>query len=458
MENNNNFENIRNELVNYFKSNITLSYAFRIKNLKILRSMVKENLNEINLALKEDLNKDPYEVYLSEISLFYSEINYLIKNLKKLMKKKIAKPSFSTFPASTHIINKPYGLVLIMSPWNYPLQLSLVPLAGAIAGGNVVILKMSEYSVNTTKLLTKLIEKYFKDPFIKVVNGDKEIASKLLDLKYDKIFFTGSTNVGKVVLSKANKYLTPCLLELGGKSPVIILKDADIKLAAKKIIWGKILNAGQTCVAPDYVLIDQSIKDKFIQEVKVVSKEFFDNKMIHDPSYPKIINEKHYQRLKEFIINQNIIYGGEFDDKLVKISLTLILNPSLDSKVMNEEIFGPILPLITFNNEEFIYEYLNDKPKPLALYIFSNNKKEINNLMNLPFGGCSINDTILHMSTINLPFGGIGESGIGDYHGIYTYKAFTHEKPIFKANNRFDISLRYHPYKNKIKILKKLFK
>ena len=452
------FLKIRDELISFYKSKETLSYGFRIKMLKQLKLMVSENLEAINKALWLDLNKSEYESYLTEVSMLYSEIDYFIKRLKKLMQPKKVKKSLVTYPARGYIMTEPYGLVLIMSPWNYPLQLALIPLAGSIAGGNVSILKMSEYSVNTSNLLADLIKKYFPESYIKVISGDSNVGDRLLDLRFDKIFFTGSKTVGKIVLAKAAKYLTPCDLELGGKSPVVVTKNASLELAAKRIIWGKLLNAGETCVAPDYILCDELIKDRLLALLIKYINKFLGSDPLNNLEYPKIINKKSYDRLKELALGNSISYGGRFDDEGLKLEPTILVNPSLNSRVMTEEIFGPILPIITYKDLDYAYSFIEEREKPLAFYIFSNDKKEINRFLTLSFGGGAVNDTILHMTPLNLPFGGAGESGMGSYHGAYTYKAFTREKSVLRAKPYLDLSLRYHPYLNKINILKKLFK
>ncbi len=453
-----NFNEFRENLINFYRTNQTLSYSFRLKALKRLKLLVEENLDRIFEALRLDLNKSDYEAYLTEISMVYQEINYLCRNLKHLMKPKRVRKSLITYPARGYIYPEAYGVVLIMAPFNYPLQLSLIPLAGAIAGGNVVFLKLSEDSINTSLLLIELINKYFDSSYIKAITGDKEASSQILELKFDKIFFTGSPRVGKIVLSAASKNLTPCDLELGGKSPVIVTESANLDLASKRIIWGKIINAGQTCVAPDYVLCSEAILKPLANKMEEYILKFLGSDPVNNLEYPKIINLKSYMRLKDLIKGNEIIYGGKCNDDSLRIEPTILLNPNLNSRAMTEEIFGPILPIITYKNLDEAYSFILEREKPLAFYIFSSKKEEINKFMNLSFGGAAINDTILHMTDLRLPFGGSGNSGMGSYHGKYTFKAFTREKSVLRAKGYLDLSLRYHPYEGKLKLLKRLFK
>lgn len=440
----------------YFNSLETLSYEFRKNALLSLKKAIISNQLEIEEALFKDLGKNKVESYMAEIGIVLKEISFMLKHLKKFMKSKRVKTSLTDFPAKTKIMPYPYGVVLIMSPWNYPINLTLSPLVGVIASGNTCILKPSEYSENTSKVISKMIKSIFPEKYISVVTGDKIISQTLLDQNFDYIFFTGSKNVGKIVMEKASKNLTPVSLELGGKSPCIIDSSASLKVAARRIVFGKYLNAGQTCIAPDYIFIHHSIKEEFIEYFKEALIEQYGDNPLKNQDLCKIINQKHYNRLKELINNQNIIIGGEYDDKLLKIAPTIIDNVTYTNKIMEDEIFGPILPILVYNDIEEVINYINVNPSPLALYLFTN-RKEIENkiLKSCNFGGGCINDVIVHFANENLPFGGVGESGIGAYHGKNSFDTFTHYRSLIKKSNLIDIRFRYAPYTSiKEKIIK----
>lgn len=439
----------------FFNSNITKDIKFRKEQLKKLYNLIKDSEDEILNALKSDLNKSEYEAYMTEIGFALEEITTLIKGIKKWSKPKKVKSPLSQFPAKSYIYKEAYGVCLIISPWNYPFQLAIAPLAGALAAGNCAIIKPSEFSVNTSKLLRKLINKNFDESYIKVIEGESTVSQQLLAEKFDYIFFTGSTNVGKIVMNEAAKHLTPVTLELGGKSPCIIDNTANLKLAAKRIVWGKFLNAGQTCIAPDYILVDELIKDRLIDYLKSSIKELFNL----DEHYPKIINEKHYKRLLSLLDNEDVVYGGKGYINTLQIEPTIIDNVNWESKIMEEEIFGPLLPIITFSNLEEVIKLVNLKPKPLALYFFSNSKENQNLILNnISYGGGCINDTIVHLASAHLPFGGVGNSGIGSYHGKASFDTFSHKKSIMKRSNRIDIPLRYPPFSKSTKLLKRFLK
>lgn len=442
----------------YYKTNETKDYLFRINALRSLKRVIKENEEQINSALLNDLNKSKYESYLCELGLIYEEINYTLRNLKKWMKNQRVRTPLAQFPSKSFISPEPYGVVLIMAPWNYPIQLCLCPLIGAIAGGNCAVIKPSAYAPNCSAVIKKLINEAFPSHYVDVVEGSREQNQELLMQKFDYIFFTGSVSVGKVVMEAASKNLTPVSLELGGKSPVIVDESCDLYLASKRIAFGKILNAGQTCVAPDYVFVNRKIKDEFVKYYIEAIEKFFPNGSYND--FPHIINEKHFNRLKRLLNDENVLFGGNTEEKNLFIEPTLLDSITLQSKIMQEEIFGPILPLIEYDDISECIEYIASKPKPLALYLFSNNKKTINEILrSCSFGGGCINDTIIHLATSNMGFGGVGDSGIGSYHGKKSFDTFTHYRSIVHKRFWLDIKVRYRPYTDKKdKIIRKLMK
>lgn len=443
----------------YFKTGETLNVDFRIRQLKTLRSAIKEYEEEILEALRLDLNKSGLEGYATEIGVSLNDIDFAIRNIKKWTKRIYKKTSIINFPSRSFTIREPYGLTLIISPWNYPFNLTIQPLIGAIAGGNCAIVKPSEYSRYTSDILEKIIVKCFDEKYISLIKGGKEANQSLLKEKFDYIFFTGSTKVGKVVMESAAKYLTPLTLELGGKSPAIVCSDADIKVASKRIIWGKFINSGQTCIAPDYLLVDSKIKKELVKEMIKAILDFYGEKPIENEEYGKIINNEHFNRLKNYLKDKDILFGGNSSEDKLSIEPTLIDNVSLEDDIMNEEIFGPILPIIGFSKIEETIALIENNPTPLALYLFTNNKNiEEKILSEISFGGGCINDTVMHVSSHNLPFGGVGRSGMGSYHGKKTFDTFTHEKSILKKSTLIDIPLRYPPYKGNLKWVKKIFK
>lgn len=439
------------ELINkqrkFYSSNISKDLKFRIQNLKLLRSIIIKYEKEIQEALRLDLGKSETEAYMTEIGIVLDEIKYNIKHLAKWAKKKYVSTPLSQFPARSYRIPEPRGLVLIISPWNYPFLLSIQPLIGAIAAGNCVIIKPSEYSVNTSKLLKKILTEIYNEAYVSVVLGEKEVAQELLKEKFDYIFYTGSTKIGKIVMEAAAKDLTPVTLELGGKSPCIVDEKCNVELAAKRIAYGKILNSGQTCVAPDYVFVHQNIKEEFLNYLIKYIKNFLGENALNNSDYPKIINEMQFNRIISLIDKEHVIYGGGYNRNILKIEPTILTIKDMTSKVMQEEIFGPILPIIGYNNLDYIINYININPKPLALYLFTNNKKiEKRILKEVSYGGGCINDTIIHLANKKLGFGGIGNSGIGEYHGKFSFDTFSHYKSIIKKSNHIDLPVRYHPY------------
>lgn len=445
----------------FYKKGETKEINFRIDNLKKLKRIIKLNENRILDALNKDLGKSNFESYATEIGIVYEEINMHIKNIKKWSKVEKRKSPISYYPAKSYVYREPYGVTLIIGPFNYPFQLTIAPLIGAISAGNTAIIKPSENTKNISLLLEELINENFNEEYIRVVSPleGKEAVSLLLDLPFDYIFFTGSVRVGKIIMEKAAKYLTPITLELGGKSPCIVDSDAKLELAAKRIVWGKFLNAGQTCVAPDYLYVNKSIKEKLL---KLIVKEIhnqFGIDVRNSCDYPRVVNKISLDRLKEYLNDGDIYYGGDIDDKNLYIQPTILTNVRIDSPVMTDEIFGPILPVLEFEKIEEVIEFVNNREKPLALYYFSENNKKIEHVLrNTTSGGVTINDTIIHVANSNLPFGGVGTSGIGKYHGKSSFDIFTHERAVMKRGTFIEFNIRFAPYKDKIKLLKRVMK
>lgn len=448
-------DNILEKHKKFFDLGKTKQVKFRIEALKKLKREILDNEIEIKEALKKDLNKSYSESYMTEIGMTLSELNYVIKKISKWAKNKIVYTPIVHFPSISFKSPEPYGTVLILAPWNYPFMLVMEPLIGAICAGNTVIIKPSEFAPNTALIIEKIITNCFNDEYIKVVQGDKNISQKLISLKVDYVFYTGGTRVGKIVMEEAAKNLIPVTLELGGKSPCIIDESADIKLAAKRLMFGKLLNAGQTCIAPDYVLVSNKVKNEFIKEIEHSLEKFLGKDALNNEDYPRIINEVHFNRLQNLLENQNIILGGKSNKDNLKIEPTLLYNPNKNSKVMNEEIFGPILPIIEYKTIEEAIRYIKEYEKPLALYLFTSNKKvEKKILREISFGGGCINDTIIHIANSNMSFGGVGHSGIGGYHGKSSFDTFSHYRSITKKFS-LDLPIRYMPYANiKDKIIK----
>jgi aldehyde dehydrogenase (NAD+) len=442
----------------FFNTDKTKSLDFRMDALQKLRNSLIFNEREILDALKSDLNKSDFEGYMSEIGMVRDEAGYIIKHLPKWIKNIKVSTPMAQFCSKSFIVPEPYGVVLIMSPWNYPLQLCLEPLIGALAAGNCAIIKPSAYAPATSKIVADIISKIYPPEYVSVVEGGRKENSELLDQKFDYIFFTGSVAVGKQVMESASKYLTPVSLELGGKSPTIVDKTANIPLAAKRIAFGKYLNAGQTCVAPDYILAHSSIKDQLIAELGKQIKAFFGSDPLSDKDLPKIINEKHFDRILGLMKDEKTVIGGRSNKESRLIEPTVLDGITFDSPVMQEEIFGPVLPIITFDDINEVIALLKDKPKPLALYLFSDDKAIQDTVLEkLSFGGGCINDTIIHLATSKMGFGGVGNSGMGSYHGKFSFDTFTHYKSIVHKKNWIDIPMRYHPYNEKNYSLIKVF-
>ena len=441
----------------FFKTDKTKSYYFRIEALKKLYELIKSRQNDILHALEADLGKSHFEGYLTEISVTLLEIRHAIKHLRKWMKIKKVRTPITLFKAKTYLYQEPYGIVLIMSPWNYPFQLAISPLIGAIAAGNTAILKLSEESPHTSLLTKTMLNSIFETSYVAVVLGDLSVSQEVLQKRYDYIFFTGSTHVGKIVMREAAKHLTPVTLELGGKSPAIIDRQIDFMLAAKRIVYGKFINAGQTCIAPDYVLIHQDDVNKFIDALKTNINLLYGDDPILSNDYPRIINQKHHQRLVKLLNDGNILVGGNYN--MEKIAPTVMIDIQKDSPLIKDEIFGPILPIFTYYEENQIFEFIENIEKPLALYLFTK-KKDLKNkiVRKLSFGGATINDTIMHFANHHVPFGGVGHSGMGNYHGIHSFRTFSHEKVVLDRSTVVDLYFRYPPYDTKrLKFIKRIF-
>ena len=443
----------------FFDSQITLPNTFRIKKLKALQKELGKREKDIYKALKNDLSKSGFESMASETVLVEKEIAKMIKMLPLWNRPHRAKSSLINFPSKDYIVPEPYGKTLIISPWNYPFQLSVTPLIGAVAAGNTVVLKPSEFAPHTASIIHSIIETVFDEEHVAVVEGDASTATTLLKKQWDYIMFTGSTVVGKIVAKAAAEYLTPTTLELGGKSPCIVDETAPVSITAKRLVWGKFLNCGQTCIAPDYLLVHENIKDKLIQEIILYIEKSFGKNQQDSTDYGRIVHQKHFNKLKKSLQNQKLVYGGQMDEKKLFFGPTLIENPPLESELMQEEIFGPILPITVYKEEEDIHNILEKRERPLAFYVFSKRKKFINKLFRrYSFGGGVANDSIIQFANDNLPFGGVGHSGIGAYHGKYSFKNFTHEKPIIKRSFWFDLPGRYAPYPKSLSLLKFLLK
>ncbi len=441
---------------NYFNQDHTRDYTFRKTQLKKLYTAIKLYEDMIKDALYKDLHKSSFEAYATEIGITLKHIKKAQKALKKWMKTEKVKTPFYHVLTKSYIQPEPLGQVLIIGPYNYPFHLVIEPLIGAIAAGNTVIIKPSEYTIHTEAVIKQMIEETFDPEYIRVVTGAKEVTSALINLPFDHIFFTGSTEVGKIVYQAAAKNLVPVTLELGGKSPAIIEKTADLKVAANRIVFGKFMNAGQTCIAPDYIYIDESKKEKFIDYLKKSIETFYPNM---EEDYAKIVNERHFNRLNDLIDKNKVIYGNKQDKKLHQISPTLMDQVTFSDSIMQEEIFGPILPILTFNSIDEAISKLRELEKPLAFYIFTKSQTiESMILEKLSFGSAAINDTITQVANNNLPFGGVGASGIGSYHGKQSFDTFSHHKTYIKKSTIIDPKIAYPPYKNKEKWLKRILK
>lgn len=436
----------------FFDEGHTKSYEFRIAQLNKLKAMVQQNEEAVLEALYNDLHKPEFEAYISEIGVLYEEINTAIKNLKNWMKPQKVKTALIIQPSESKIYYDPLGVVLIIGPWNYPFQLLLAPLVGAIAAGNCAILKPSDQTSHVSELLVKIIGDNFSEDYISVVQGKGEVIGPMLinEFRFDHIFFTGSINVGKKIAEMAARHLTPVTLELGGKSPAIVMNDANLKVAAKRLVWAKFFNAGQTCVAPDYVLVEDSVKNELIENMKEAIKAYFGENPEQSESYGRIINARRVENLKRLMNQGRIISGGRVNEADKYIEPTLIDGVSIEDPIMQEEIFGPLLPIITFTSLKEALEVIRKNRYPLSLYLYTQNEAtEEFFLKNVEFGGGCINNSIVHLVNSRLPFGGVGYSGMGNYHGKYSFETFSHRKSVVKSKTSIDPNLRYAPYKQK---------
>lgn len=453
-------EKIINEQKIFFRTGLTNTEDFRKKALITLKNSINKYKDEIIYALKMDLNKSSTESYISEIASAFAEIDFSLKNLSDWMKDTREITNMEAMPAKSFTRYEPLGVTLVISPWNYPFLLAINPIVNAISSGNTVILKTSKKSSYTSKIIKKLLDESFDRAFIYCVDNEKVSHDELLSYKYDHIFFTGSQKVGKIIMKKASENLTKVTLELGGKSPCIVDESANLKFAAKRIIWGKLLNSGQTCVAPDYLLVHKDVKKELLRLMKQTILEFYGDRALENPDYPRIIDKNSFERLINLMEGQNIYTGGLYNSKTLKIEPTIIDDVDFSNKIMQEEIFGPILPVIEYNDIFKIIEKLKFMDKPLSMYIFSEDKEHIDRLTyDLSSGGVCINDTIMHLTNPNLEFGGVGESGMGGYHGKFGFMNFSNRKSIMIRSNNIDIKIKYPPYsKGQEKIIKKIFK
>ncbi len=454
-----NFNSLMKAQKAFFDVGRTRDVDFRKQQLDILRREIADNREDILTALQRDLSKSAYEGYLTEVGIVLDEIRFVRKRLTRWARPRRVRTNLFLVPASSYRYAEPYGVVLIIAPWNYPFQLVMGPLIGAMAAGNCAVIKPSEFAPNTSRVIAKLISRNFDPAYIAACEGHAEVSQALLEQPFDYIFFTGSVAVGKLVMQAAARRLTPVTLELGGKSPCIVDRDIELKITARRIVSGKFINAGQTCIAPDYLLVHHEIKNRLIECIKDSIHDFFGDDPKLSPDYPRIVNEKHFQRLVGLMQFGSIIVGGQSDLQNLYIAPTVIDEVSWEDPIMENEIFGPILPVLSYENIEETIAQIKKLPRPLALYSFSNNR-QLNEtiLADLSFGGGCINDTLLHFANPHLPFGGVGNSGIGSYHGQKSFETFSHRKSILKRSFRLDAPLRYPPYGNKLKFLERILR
>ncbi len=440
---------------NYFGTHKTKDLNFRLQQLKKLELLLKSNEKSLYKAIFQDFKKSEFDTFVTELALLYHDIKDAKKNLNKWARKKRVSTNMLNFPAKSYIIPEPLGVCLVIGAWNYPYQLTLAPVIAAIAAGNTVIIKPSELSSGTSAVMAKLINENFDPEYLKVVEGGIPETTALLEQKFDKIFFTGSTQVGKIVYQAAAKNLTPVTLELGGKSPAFVTKDCNLKMTVKRLVWAKFLNAGQTCIAPDYVLVDASIEKEFLELVKTeIEKENFS---IENENFTQIINERNLNRLSHMIDSEKVYYGGITNSSDKTLQPTVLQRVSFKDKVMQEEIFGPMLPVISYDNLEEAIQQVNDLPKPLSCYVFTKNKEQKNKILKeISFGGGAVNDAVMQIANSKLPFGGVGNSGIGSYHGKSGFRAFSHYKSILEKSTLMELSLKYYPHsKSKLNWIKR---
>jgi aldehyde dehydrogenase (NAD+) len=448
---------ILDEHKKYFETGKTKNIDFRIHRLIKLKQVIKTNEELIIEAMHLDLHKSRHEAFITEIGVLYVSLDLAIKNLKKWAKPKKVPTPLIFFGAKSVVYAEPYGTVLIIGPFNYPMNLVIEPLIGTISAGNCAVIKPSEMTPNVSKIIAKIIKESFEEEYVRVIEGDKEVTSLLINAPFDYIFFTGSVSVGKIVMQAAARNLIPVTLELGGKSPCIVDETANIDLAAQKIAWGKFSNAGQTCVAPDYVIVHKLVKKQLIDSFKKCLERFYGIDPKESKDYGRIINIKHTERIRQLIDKDTVVIGGDFDIEARYIAPTLLDHVDWDDKVMEDEIFGPVLPILEFENLETLIMHINSKPKPLSLYLFTKNKVvEEKIINNVSFGGGCVNDTFLHLGNPYLPFGGVGASGMGSYHGKRSFETFSHEKSILKRKINLNIDIMYPPYvERKLNLIKR---
>jgi aldehyde dehydrogenase (NAD+) len=455
----NNYKNLIEKQKTYFQTNITRDVPFRLDALQKLRTSIQLHEKELMDALKSDLNKSDFESYSTEIGVVLEEIRFTLRHLRAWTRPKRVKTPLTHIGSKSYLFSEPYGVALIISPWNYPFQLAFAPLIGAIAAGNCAIIKPSELTPKTSELMAKMLNDIFPEEYISVLIGGVEASTALLNEDVDYIFFTGSVPVGKIIMKAAAKNLTPVTLELGGKSPCIVHDDAKIQLAAKRIAWGKYMNAGQTCIAPDYLYLHRNIKDEFLHHLKDAIQELYGVNPLKNENFTRIVSEKHFNRLHSFLTNGSLYTGGNTNQEMLMIEPTVLTNITWEDAIMQDEIFGPILPVIEYNNLNEVINGIRQHPKPLSLYLFSESptvQEEI--LHNVSFGGGCINDTVYHFVSPYLPFGGVGNSGIGAYHGKGSFDTFSHGKSILKQTTLFDLPFRYPNVKNGLKKIKMFLK
>lgn len=441
----------------FFANQNTKDVSFRKNALKRLQKEIISREDDIAEAIYKDFKKPKFETFAAETQFVLADIKHTLRKMDFWTQPVRVGTTLMNWPSSDWIYKEPYGAVLIIAPWNYPFQLAFAPLIGAIAAGNTVVIKPSEVTPNTAMIISEIVGAVFDPEHVTVVEGGVEVSQQLLTEQWDYIFFTGSTRVGQIVYQSAAKHLTPVTLELGGKNPTIIDETASINLAAKRIVWGKFLNAGQTCIATDYILVHKSVKDKLVEALKQNITKGYGENIEDSPDFSRTVSKKHYSGLKDMLKGEEIIFGGESNDEDNYLAPTLVNEPKLDSKLMHGEIFGPILPIIAYEKEDAIHKHIMNYGKPLATYIFSNRKSFQKKIINkYSFGGGAINDTVIQITNKKLPFGGVGASGIGAYHGKTSFDIFSHQKAIIKKANWFDAPLRYPPYNLPIKIVKKI--
>ena len=431
----------------------------RIQHLKKLYNVLEEKEQEVYDALFQDLKKPEFESFTSELLMVQKEIKSFVKNLREWAAPKRVSGSLLNFPSQDFLLSEPYGTLLMISPWNYPFQLAMVPLIGAIAAGNTVVLKPSESATHTSKILIDILGAVFPKEWVSVVEGGPKVAQALLQQQWDYIFYTGSTHVGKIVAQAAAKFLTPVTLELGGKSPCVVDGTTPLQKTARRIVWGKFLNCGQTCIAPDYVLVKREHKEALTAAIVKEIENAFGTAVQNSKDYGRIIHKKHFEKLEADLKNQKVIYGGQRDSKTLYFGPTVVDNPSMGSALIQEEIFGPILPILSYDTLEDMEAVLTQLKNHLAFYVFSTNKRFVNKLIrNFPFGGAVVNDALIHFTNTNLPFGGVGNSGLGAYHGRYSFDLMSHKKSVVKRSFWFDLPQRYAPYPKSLSLLKNILK